>query len=722
MALPAYPPPVPQTAPPGLMGGAPMGGAGMDPLYDLEPVEVIGPDLPPEYREAPKPRITWTVPDAQAEQAAHGLRLAQAREYAQWLSGEKSGLFADDMQAVRDGKVEPFHITTLRADHEYIVGTVASMDLYLTLAGRDLTESAEALAVEDAALYFRLCEIRQHAIRWGASLKWAEPNHLQRYGMLVGLDTLDPDNPECGLRMSLIDPLTVFPVWGGDGGIDTVYRVYQDTPQNILGTYGGKYGREYDRVRRIVRGVAGTDAGGRLKPDQLLTVTECWNRDWCQVVLEDEKELCNRRHGYAENPFTIVYGGFDQPPGVSAGVNQPTDAYELNTLWGQITISDRATDIARSARPFQWRKLRAHAQREATAARAFTLLRDFPNPTWIHEMDPMTKHLNTADIKAEPGHVIEVTLGNKLSTLVKAPGADLIAPVETLHQINAEQGPWSQINAGGIPPQTSDSAIGTMLELGGAAQSVIVQTLELFAQLRGEARLRRWRDWGKALGPDGQRGSIPIPQQPQYAGTYPPQQLTPEILKRTGCYLQASLFHWRANPGLAQYVMQLRTPGGASGAPLISDETARRTLRIVQDPDREAFRIEDEMVNAMPAIAVQRTLKRIDREIAAEIEAGDYENADALMVAGIELEFERQKQLMAGMAAPPTPPPGAGGETVPPAGDASAAGGAAPPQAPDAQGLSMPQMGDAVGMNGGRPQAGQEPQGMQSATTVTAPR
>jgi hypothetical protein len=537
--------------------------------------------------------------------------------------------------------------------------------------------------------------------------------------MLVGLDTIDPANAECGLKMSLIDPTTVFPVWGGDGGLTTVYRVYLDSPHNILGNYGGAWGKEHDRIRTALRKIGNVKGEERLDPAASHTVIEVWNRDWCQVIV-DEKEIANRRHGYAEVPFTIVQGGFDLPPGTAIGSAKSRDPYVLNSIWGEIAVTDRAVDIARQCRPFQWRKLRPHAIREATAARYLTTFRDFDNPTWIHEVEPMTKHLLTSEIAADPGHVIEVQLGNKLSTLVKVPGGDLIAPLEQLMLANGEQGPWSQINAGGIPPQTSDSAIGTMLELGGAAQAGFVQSLELFHQLRGEARLRRWRDWGAVLGPDGERGSLPIPNSQQTSqGAMPAHHLKPELLERTGCQLEASLFHWRPNPGLAQYIMGLRSPGGASGAPLISDETARRKLRVVQDPDRETFRIEDEMIQALPAIATQRAMRRIDAEIAAEIEAGDLENADALMVAGIELEFERQKQIMMSAAAPP--PPGAGGPGDLPMGMPEESSGAMPSQPPDQQGLSQVQLGDRAGIEGGRPQGGQATQGTQAPSRVTAP-
>ncbi len=691
------------------------------PLYpdlmdDQEEEPTYGPTRAEGDTGDPKPRKAQTISGAESEKEAHGLRIAQVHEMAEWLNHSRVGTFEVDEQKIRDGVVETPPVVTMRADLEYINGVISAMDLYLALASRDVTETSEALLIEDAVMYLRDCAIRQHARATGSLLRWSEVNHFQRFGMLVGLDTINPDDHYCGLDMSLIDPMTVFPVWGGRGGLVTVYRVYEDTATNIIGNYGGAPGsKEYRRIKSVVTKIAGKDATGELNRDNLSTVIECWNRDWCQVLV-DEKEILNRRFGYGEVPFTIVLGGFDEPPGCAGWSNK--DPYQLNSVWGQLSISDRARDIARQAQPFPWRKIKAHALREAVVGRYVTAFRDADNPTWIHEIDPMTKHLAEGEISSAPGHVIEVILGNKLSTLVKTPGAEIVQPLEAILQINAEQGPWSQINAGGIPAQTSDSAIGTMLELGGAAQGVLVSGLELFHQLRGETQLRRWRDWGPALGKPEQRGILSVPSQRDAYGSTPVHELTPEMLERTGCQLIAQLFHWRPNPGMLQYVSGLRQPGGASGAPLISDETARRRLKVVTDPDREQYRIENEMIDSLPAIATQRALRRIDEEISSEIDAGDFEDADRLMVTSIELEFERQKQLMTGGAAPPQPgmaPPGMEGGMM------DAPDPQIPSSPPDAQGMSPVAMGDGVGAQGGRPQSTQAPQATQAARPATAP-
>jgi len=672
--------------------------------YGAQPIERVGPLRDPDAKEAARPKARWVAQDAEQLKGDHDLRLAQAREYAEWLDHTRVGYFEDDEEDIMQGIVEVMPLTTLAADHYYNCGAIAGMEVHVELAGRETTEGEEALAIEDACHFLREHEIRQYAKSYGSLLRWAEPNHLQRYGCLVGLDTINPDDNYCGLDMSLIDPLTVFPVWEGKNGLVEVFRVYEDTAANIIGNYGGRSGPEYERIKRKMNRIAGKDGEGRPDRSKLFSVIECWNRDWVQVVVDDEKELLTRRHGYDEVPFTIVIGGFDAPPGTSTGSSR--NPYAMNTIWGEIAVNDGSLDLARQYRPYQWRKLKTHAIREATLGRMLTAFRDARNPTWVYEVDPMTAHLNTGAIEAKPGHIIEIPLGNRLNIATIGPDPNTLAPLLAAQEVNAEQGPWSQLRAGQIPPQTSDSALGTMLELGGADRTVLVQSVELFLKLRFEARLRRWRDWGPVLGRPNERGALNFPSR-GYSST-PLHKLTQAMLERAGCEVHVTLHHWRPNPMMAQYMATLRSPGGASGMPLVSDETARKKLRVVADPDRERFRIEDEMLAAMPAVGTQRALRRLDAEIEAELAAGDDANADALMTAALELEWEREQQLAQGMANPAGAEGGGGGgmaapppQTPPP----PPGGNGSPPNPMDLEqmGLSMPQVGRTVGQSGGAP-------------------
>jgi hypothetical protein len=680
---------------------------------DLEPPDVqIGPRLPEDYTPAKRPNKKYTTEQADEIKGMHAMRLREAQEMAEWLNHTRVGYFEDDEDDIIDGLIETMPITTLAADHHYAVGAIAGMEPYVTLLNRDTTETEEALAIEDAVYYLLQCQSRQYQREYGQLIAYQRPNHLMRFGALVSLATVNPDNEECGIDMSLINPLTVFPVWEGKAGLTEVFRVYEDTIPNIAGNYGGRYGKERDRIERILKKIGG-DGADRLAK---YSVVELWNRDWVQVVVDD-REVLTRRHGYARVPYTISLGGFDQPPGVSVGMTQ--EPFEMNTLWGSVQVTDDTMDIARQWRPFAYRKIKPHAIKEAVYGRMLTNFKDARNPAKIYEFDVMTQHLNTGEISFRPGHLNEIPLGNKLSAMPTAPGAEVVAPLMMGVDVNSEQGPWSQLRAGMIPPQTSDSALGTMLELGGADRAILASTIQSHITREMEWCLEILRDWGPSIKTGPERGVLYVQTADGYGNT-PLKVVTPEMIERAGTYIDITLFHFRPNPAMAQFINAMRAPGGASGKPLVSDETARRHVKMVPDPDREGYRIEREQLNAAPPIAIQRQLKLIDEEIAREIELGDDDNADALMVSGIELDFMHMQQVLAGQAAPPPPPP------VPP-GAAAGANTDVTPQPlpstpPDMQGMSNPQMGKGVGMQGGRPQGAGQPKEPTRATGVTAPQ
>ena len=207
----------------------------------------------------------------------------------------------------------------------------------------------------------------------GALYTAQEAAHLLRFGMLVGLDVLNPDDPESGLDMQLIDPLTVFPSgWGSPYGPTEVYRVFEDSNEGIIGAYGGRPGSaEYERIReKVARKATKRKRGNRsvMSTEELRTVTECWNRDWLTVVLDEDVELLSRKHGYRRLPFTIRVGAFDQPAGVSIGSSQQHGAPETHsTDWGDVTISSRSVDLARLLRPYGWKHVWAHRIAEAVS-------------------------------------------------------------------------------------------------------------------------------------------------------------------------------------------------------------------------------------------------------------------------------------------------------------------------------------------------------------------
>ncbi len=689
---------------------------GLDTLLPPEQPLALGPTWDEDYVPAPKPNVRDVRETADLLMTDHSLRLGQAREYSQFLDSHTPGYFTEDEDLIRDDLIEVMPLLGEREAYEFRCGWLAMHDPYPRLLNRDALETDEAIAIEDLVTYDFQTEERQYSRQYGADLRWDEAAHLLRFGMLVGLDTLDPTDPASGLEMRLIDPLTVFFEPGGAYGPHEVYRVFEASNEEIIGAYGGKPGTaEYERIRGKVKRTATTTKRGRrsvMDHDERRTVTECWNRDHLLVVLDEEVELLHRKHGYRRVPFTIRIGAFDMPAGVSVGSSYNRgEATVQSSDWGpngEVTVSGRSVDLARQMRPYGWRHVWAHRIAEAVAGRRLSMFKWAIDPHTVLEYDPSTEHKmgDTSDLL--PGEQTRIPLPNRLNIVTPAVDPNVMAGLAADLQANVGSGFLTQMRLGAIPPQTSGSALGKMAALGGAAETVLVRALQAFKRDRAEWRLELRRDYGDAIGEP--LGMFRFPGRQQAERT-PMHEVTPQMLRRAGTRLDVELHAWEPDVALAQYLTTLRAPSPVTGEPLISDETARRALKATPDVDRERNRIDDEALRAIPPVRQQRHLTRLNAELERALEMDDQEDAERLMIAIAELEFLHDGLVASGQASPGAEGGSGGGGMgagIPAPAPAAPAGGGAAPAMP---GNSLPELGIGVGTSGGRP-SGAAPQAM----------
>ena len=689
-------------------------------MPEEEPL-ALGPPDDPDYHEAPKPNRVDVLATADDLLVDHSLRIGQAKEYGQFLECTYPGYFKEDEDLIRDDLIETMPLLGEREAYEFRCGFLAMHEPYPRLQNRDAIDRDEAIAIEDLVVMDFQSEERQYAKQYGGDLRWDEAAHLLR-GVVVGLDVLDPADTYSGLSMQLIDPFTVFPVWGGPAGLVEVYRVYEDTNTNIVGAYGGKPGSsDYQSIEnKVKKGASKTKRGKRnyMQRDELRTVTECWNRDWLTVILDEEEELFSRKHGYRRLPFTITAGMFDQPASLSVGSQADRSEPEVGLSdWGEITISGRSLDLARQMRPYGWRHVQAHRIAEAVAGRRLSNFKWAIDPHKVLEFDPATEHKMAKEIDLLPGETTRIPLPNKLNLISPVIDANVMAGLASDLQANVGSDFLTQMRLGAVPPQTSGSAMGKMAALGGAAFVVATRALQNHKRARAEWRLDLRRDYGDAIrAGGGELGAFRVPGQ---SGAKPFHEVTPAMLRRAGCQVDIELHYWQPDVALTQELTTLRTPSVVTGRPLISDETARRKLKATPDIDREGDRIDDEALAALPPVQQRRHLARLDRQLDRALDAGDDESADDTMVSIAELEYLHEQAIASGQAAPPGggagPGAGMGIPTPPQAAAPPAPPAPAPPALP---GMSLPELGIGVGTNGGRPQGG----GVEAVTPVGAPR
>jgi hypothetical protein len=682
--------------------GTPLTPAGLDMAALMPPEEPLAlgyPERDADYIPAPKfhkTDVQETVSDLKAE---HSVRIARTREYSYFLDCSSPGRFADDIE---DESIESFPLLGAREDYEFRVGYFAGHDQHPRLLNRDLIDRDEAIIVEDAVTYDFQCEERQYAKQHRSDLKLAKPAHLMRCGMLVGIDVLDPVAPS-GIASDLLDPLTIFPVWGGPDGLVECYRVYQDTNESIINTYGGKPGsKEYARLEAKVKDTASKTKRGKrsvMKRGELRTVTEAWSRDELYVILDEEVELLRRSHGYRRVPITIRAGAFDQPVGLSIGTQETLgDPQQLTTTWGEVTVSDASMDLARQLAPFGYRHMQAHRIAEAVAGRELTYFKWAKDPHKILEYDPSTEWKMTEEIDLIPSETTKIPMPNKLNLVNVVADPTILAAVSANLQSNVGGGFLTQMRLGAIPPQTSGSAMGKLQAAGGAGDVTILRTLEGFDRDRAEWRLELRRVHGDSIG--SPLGVVRVPARQGYGS--PIHDLTPELLERTGTEVDIEYYQFQADVPLMTYVTGLRTPSPTTGKPLIADETAQRLLKFVKDVDREADRIDIEAMNALPSIKQQRDQKRLDTYIKEAMDEGDHDTAAEFMIASGELGYLHDLAVMQGQAAPPGGPGAAPGMGMT-ANQATPPMAAPPAPAPSMGNTSLPDQGIGVGTEGGRP-------------------
>ena len=710
---PYQPPPDPAADPFAALGPTPPPSTD---LYGAAPVVSVGPKLPPDYQEAPRPKEKEVLADVEALLEEHADRLLQTEAMYRALAARRDDLdighFEGDEEDIENGEIEVFPLNTLRDEHEFNTGVISQMEPYIEHTSRERIDAEEVLAIEDACYYALECFGRQYSRLNGSSLRRALPSVLQYTGALVSLLTVDPDDDKCGARYSLIDPMTAFPIWEGARGLSDMVRVYEESAGVIIGTWADPAGKIERAVSKLLKR---HNAGHRAARNELLEVKEYWNRDWVTVLVEDE-EILTRRHGMARVPFVVTLGAFEVPRGVTTGNRAFWDSESSEPGWHR--RADISPDIAAQWRPWAYRHLPAHAIHEAVAGRTLTEFARSMFRPMIYEFDPLSRNQDTAELSQYARAINRIPLGNKLSVLPTAPDAPTVAMLDGFLQNNAQQGLWSQIRSGAIPPQTPSAALGTMFDLGGADRSALTDAVALHLRDVLEFYLELVRDWGPVMGARGDRGALTIPaRDPGYSTPF--HRLTPDMIERAGCYLNVSLFHWRPDPAMAQYLATMLSSG------MSSPETAIRKSRYVPDPLRELQRIEDAMLRQEPVIATQLKIKQLEREIEMALAEGDVESADAALTAAMQLEWQAEQQILAG-AAPPKP--GTGGGMV---GSALGAGVPAPGGMPGPgtlgapitqQGLSMPELGIGTGRVGGRPMGTTQPRQPIAGTPVTAPQ
>lgn len=668
------------------------------PPLALVPEPVIGPqDLPGWYVKPAKPKLADVLAAAERERSDHEPRIEQGYEMLRRINRDQYlvGIFERDAKKVLSGEVERGPDPSLRVETARFCAFIAQMDWQAEALYRQSIDKEEAAAKEDAIVYLQECRQRQHAEEGGGDYKSDKAFLLATFGLTAEFVGIDPDNAECGLSMRLLDPATVFPIWEGGRGLAQVYRKYEATAGEVIGNYGHLMSKA--AVSRIK--AAAKEAGERdYNPNYQGEIVEYYDRNWFFVAW-DEKEVVCIEHGYAEVPLIVTPGNF-------GGAGMMTTPHTWRYANGSYWHADRGEDLKRLYQPFLQGRVPEHEIKEAVYGQILTAVRKMKNPAKNVRADILQMEEGKPELSNDEGAVNMVSAETEIEDNEGPPNPTLLqTAMAFLAQHDAMTIP-SSLLAGNAPmSQGSGTALNLLGRQGLETWSPLVVILERSEERYWERCLKLWRDWGSILGMEGERGVLYVPRNRPVpnarTGQSTAHEVTPELLRRTG--IRVAVKFQRFNPDqlpmLSQGVIMAMSGG------LIPKREAIKILGYTADPDAAIEQIRNDMLEEVPAIAMQRQIAAITDNIRAAGERGDDESLEQEFLDGFfvvnQLEIERIKQevqlaesrrlkLMASL------------------------------MGPGVQGLSMPDFGIQPGTQGGRPQ-GSMPGQPVPATTALPP-
>lgn len=678
-----------------MMGGMPMDPYAIPPPGPLEMLEPVPPEVeefvppgpqstPVWYQPPAKPKAEDILEEAERERSDHQDRIAVAMEMTRRLNMELTGIFKRDREMIEIGEMERGVLTDLRDEHDAYCSHIAAMDWNVSVPLKDSIDREETIAKEDAIHYYFECFQRQHSNAGYASLRWALPDILGKYGMLAASLVIDPTNDECGLRFQMIDPATVFPVFEGGMGLARVYRIYEATASQVIGSFYDAEGGVQKKVKKLAT------ANKRYDPHHVAEVVEYWDREHVMVLFEG-KEVLYRKHGYTKVPFKIKYGGFGQQ-----GFTQTTrlanhDGIHIRN-YGTSSSDIRREDLMRIAQPFLLRRVKAHDIEEAWMGLMLTAGRREMFPMWLQQLNIQSHNEGGVDVKQVEGGRIIARDDDMLTPQPPLLSPNTINAVNALTAQNKQTGMASGVIMGQMPGgQTTGSAIDILNSAGLEKWRPLVTIIEEFLTELAEFALELIRDWGGVLGMDGNYGVIEIPRRnpnPR-TGEAPAHDLTPKVLRTHGIRCKVTLR--RFNPhNLTQVANGLAI---AYNMGILDKRTIIELLGVTDNPDAILNRIDEDLLDEVPEVKQEKTLRNLFTKAKIAEQRGDMESARDCMNRAYFIASQMQARAMIGM-----PADGGGLPGVP-----------NPAMIPM---LNDPSLSAGHGAQGGRPPGGGAPQPM----------
>jgi hypothetical protein len=490
------------------------------------------PKYPPGYKKPKRPVVSEILKNADNAKQANQSFLDQVADTYRRVRYQTAGYLTETDRLARElGQQTPYISSALLDDWNRFTAYLASRPIAYSVDVWDPEKAADAQKIEDFAYYLRQKNERNWVERGNMSLTQSEAKDLTLFGVLVARRTLDLTNTHCPIDAVLVDPASVFPVWGRAGAFKTleaVYRVVRMPAKQVLADY---YSDEPPKA--VIDALSSSLKSFDESAD--VDVVEYWDTWWRGVFIQgtDVAIIPLTEHKYGCVPYVIQYG----PGGEPTHTRSPEESYNEyrseETGWG-------AERVHKAVSYLQPKKL-PHDQREGLSAKMMeATLRDFEPPMTVESTAKNADGYDFPEVDLRPGATNHMAAGEERATPTLAGAPAMSQTAGLLMNIIGQDASTNLLSEGFSNTADKSNISGTarsnMAEQGREQQAGWVEALELFRGRCASLDVKLWRNFGHlARYGTGKKQPFYVPRRNPQEGEGRSYELTPDVIDSVDC-------------------------------------------------------------------------------------------------------------------------------------------------------------------------------------------
>lgn len=649
-------------------------------ILDLAMKPPIQPKYPPGFEKPAKPSVDEIITRAENAREANREFLSLVSDTLTRLrpSSGYAGFYEKDRFALMQGDMEQYRSPALIAAHNREVSYLAAKPIAFNIDTFDPKVMADSQNIEDAAYYFRSMHERRWVQGGNPVLSRCEAWDILTYGVAVKRDTLNLADSKCPIKSMLIDPATVFPVWGRTGVInelEAVYRIVTMPVRQVL----AEYTKVGDLKKKLKDALGDTEETFGDSAD--VTVVEYWDSWWCGAFLcEGGVEIKPlTAHEYGCVPYIIQYGPGGEPmhtrmpDGNNGAYIQDYATFDGRTGGG----AERTFKATPFIDPFK----QEHDNKEAFRSRVLTNVLEQLNPAVIIKRTNAAAKGELPIVEDFEGGKTELEAGEEEMELhPKYQVTNRQAPM--VFQMMEQDGTLAMLSerADGMPDKSnvSGTARQGMAEVGEEMREMWVRSLEsLHGREATHIICKLWRNHGheSRYNDYSSSGKKPfyIKSRNPVDPNEPAFELTPEMIDNVDSDINASMNSLKLSE-MIPFAQAMQMLGPESMTPIFTIEDIARKAGVtdigrvmqVNQKYRMMKKVMDLEETGKIILAPQAIKEAImDAEGNPELQAELQELLDIWMQA-VKAPMEAKIQQSMAPPAPPSQMPGvAGGAGLP---------------------------------------------------------